>query len=71
MADALSRTPVYFDHDNDKPQTLDFDSVRNLYLYKGAEADSEYCRRLDDFSIEVLQEAPEIKNIENAGKKLP
>ena len=71
MADALSRTPVYFDYDQDKPQTLDFDSVRNLYLFDGADADSEYCRRLDDFSIEVLQSAPEIKNIENAGKKCP
>ena len=71
MADALSRTPVYFDYDQDKSQTLDFDSVRNLYLYEGADTDSEYCRRLDDFSIEVLQEAPEIKNIENSGKSCP
>ena len=44
MADALSRTPVYFDYDQDKPKTLDFDAVRSLYLSEGADEDGEYCR---------------------------
>ena len=70
MADALSRTPVYFDSES-KPKTLDFDSVRNLYLHEGADGDSEYCRRLDAFSIEVLQAAPEIKKYGELWKKLP
>merc|ERR1712074_403650 len=65
-----SRTPVYFDSES-KPKTLDFDSVRSLYLNEGADEDSEYCRRLDAFSIEVLQAAPEIKNMENSGKSCP